>query len=174
MIRRLLPSVLCIFLSPLLVAQQAAQQDVSATTQPPPPAQTPLQVTLYRDSAIRFVTPGNVPFAKIQPGTTVRFVVDRDVIVNGVKVISASAPVDGVVEKVIHASHFRNRAAQMFIRVGEAGSGTTTNLLLHCYNPDNDLHEPYTPTAPHYSVVGILDGAAIILLVLLLLFLLPF
>jgi hypothetical protein len=174
MIRRLLPSVLCIFLSPLLAAQQAAQQEASATTQPTPPAQIPSQITLSPDVAIRIVTPGDVPFAKIKPGTIVRFVIDRDVIVDGVKLIPASTTVDGVVEKVIHASHFRNRAAQMFIQVRETASGTATNLLLHCYNPDNDLQGPYTPTVPHSTMVGILDGAAIILLVLLLLLVLSF
>ncbi len=168
MIRRLLSSALCIFLSPLLVAQQAAQQ-ASTTPQPASPAQIPLQATLSTDAVIRIVTPGDVPFAKIKTGATVRFVVDRDVIVNGVKVIAASTPVDGVVEKVIHASHFQNRAAQMFIQVGETASAATTNLLLRCYSLDNDWQGNYTPTGPFFAMSGILNGFAIITLLLLLL-----
>lgn len=172
MIRRLLASTLCICLAPLLVAQQAAQQEASPTPQPASPAQIPLQATLSADAAIRIVTPGNVPFAKIKTGTTVRFVVDRDVIVNGVKVIAASTPVDGVVEKVIHASHFQNRAAQMFIQVGETASGTTTNLLLRCYNPDSNLAMPLSGPVPYFSIVGVLNGLAIITLFLVVIFLL--
>ena len=169
MIRRLLSSTLCIFLSPLLVAQQAAQQQASTTPQTASPVQIPLQATLSTDAVIRIVTPNNLPFAKIKTGTTVRFVVDRDVIVNGVKVIAASTPVDGVVEKIIHASHFQNRAAQMFIQVGETASGTTTNLLLRCYSLDNDSQGSYTPTGPFFAMSGILNGFAIITLLLLLL-----
>jgi hypothetical protein len=174
MIRRLFPSALCIFLSPLLIAQQAAQQEASTTSQPTPPPQIPSQITLSTDAAIRIVTPGEIPFAKIKPGTIVRFVIDRDVIVNGVKVIPASTPVEGVVDKVIHASAFRNRSAQMFIRVGESASGTATNILLRCSNPDNNLDGPLGGTAAHFTMVGILNGAAIILLVLILLLLLSF
>ena len=172
MIRKLLPSALCIFLSPLLVAQQVAQQAASATTQPAPAAPIPSQITLSSDAAIRIVTPGDVPFAKIKPGTIVRFVVDRDVIVNGVKVISASTPVDGVVEKVIHASHFQRRSAQLFIQVGESASGTAANVLLRCSNPDNNLEGSLGGTIPQFSIVGILNTVAIITLVLVLLLLL--
>jgi hypothetical protein len=168
MIRRLLPSALCIFLSPLLVAQQAAQPEAGTTPQPASPAQLPLQATLSQDAFIRIVTPGNVSFAKIKTGTTIRFVVDRDVIVNGVKVIAASTPVDGVVEKVIHASRFQNRPAQIFIRVGETASGTTTNLLLRCYGPDNNLASSFNGPVPYFTMTGVLDVFAIITLILLL------
>ena len=172
MIRKLLPSALCIFLSPLLVAQQVAQQAASATTQPAPAAPIPSQITLSSDAAIRIVTPGDVPFAKIKPGTIVRFVVDRDVIVNGVKVISASTPVDGVVEKVIHASHFQRRSAQLFIQVGESASGTAANVLLHCSNPVDDLDNPFSAAAAQFSVAGILNTFAIVGLILMVLVLL--
>jgi hypothetical protein len=172
MIRKLLSSALCIFLSPLLVAQQIAQQGTTSTPQPAPAAPIPSQITLSADGAIRIVTPGNVPFAKIKPGTTVRFVVDRDVIVNGVKVIPASTPVDGVVQKVVHASRFQNRSAQMFIRVGESASGTAANILLRCSIPDTNQESSFSDSVFAISAVGILNTFAIVGLILMVLVLL--
>ena len=132
MIRRLLPSALCIFLSPLLVAQQAAQQGAASTTQPEPPAQIPLQIALSLDAPIRIVSPGDVPFSKIKPGTTIRFVIDRDVIVNGVKVFAASTPIEGVVDKVIHASRFKNRFFYC--------NNKLSSIINKCFLPTNFLH----------------------------------
>ncbi|MGO8933586.1 MAG: hypothetical protein ACLPLZ_04405 [Terracidiphilus sp.] len=172
MIRRLLPSALCIFLSPLLVAQQAAQQGAASTTQPEPPAQIPLQIALSLDAPIRIVSPGDVPFSKIKPGTTIRFVIDRDVIVNGVKVFAASTPIEGVVDKVIHASRFKNRSAQMFIRVGESASGTAKNILLRCSIPDANQESSFSDSAFAISAVGILNTFAIVALILMVLVLL--
>jgi hypothetical protein len=172
MIRRIFPSALCIFLSPLLVAEQAAQQGTASTTQPAPPAQLPLQITLSPDAAIRIVSPSDVSFAKIKPGMTVRFLIDRDVIVNNVKVISASTPVDGVVDKVIHASHFRNRSAQVFIQVAGSVPGSTASILLHCSNPVDNLDNPFNAAGAQFTVVGILNGVAIITLILMVLVLL--
>jgi hypothetical protein len=172
MIRKLLSSALCIFLSPLLVAQQIAQQGTTSTPQPAPAAPIPSQITLSADGAIRIVTPGNVPFAKIKPGTTVRFVVDRDVIVNGVKVIPASTPVDGVVQKVVHASRFQNRSAQMFIRVGESASRTAANILLRCSIPDTNQESSFSDSVFAISAVGILNTFAIVALILMVLVLL--
>src|SRR5208282_3485484 len=162
MICRLLPSALCIFLSPLLVAQQAAQQGTASTTQPAPPVQLPLQMTLSPDAAIRIVSPGGVPFTKIKPGTTVRFVIDRDVIVNGVKVFPSSTPIEGVVEKVIHASRFQNRSAQMFIRAGESASGTAANILLRCSIPDTNQESSFSDSVFAISAVSILNTFAIV------------
>jgi len=172
MIRRIFPSSLSIFLSPLLVAEQAAQQGTASTTQPAPPAQLPLQITLSPDAAIRIVSPSDVSFAKIKPGMTVRFLIDRDVIVNNVKVISASTPVDGVVDKVIHASHFRNRSAQVFIQVAGSVPGSTASILLHCSNPVDNLDNPFNAAGAQFTVVGILNGVAIITLILMVLVLL--
>ncbi len=172
MIRKLLPSALCIFLSPLLVAQQTAQQGTASTTQPEPPAQLPLQITLSPDAPIRIVSPGDVPFAKIKRGTTVRFLIDRDVVVNGVKVFPASMPIEGVVEKVIHASRFQNRSAQMFIRVGESASGTAANIILRCSSPDTNRDSSFSDSAFAISAVGILNTFAIVALILMVLVLL--
>jgi hypothetical protein len=170
MVRRLLPSALCIFLSPLLVAQQVTQQPASTSTQPVVP--TPPQIALFSDAAIHIVTPGNVALAKIKPGTTVRFFSDRDVIVNGVKVIPASTLVEGVVEKVIHASAFKNRSPQMLIRVGESASGSAVNILLRCSNPVDGLDNPFSAAAAQFSVASILNTFAIVALILMVLVLL--
>jgi hypothetical protein len=172
MIRRIFPSALCIFLSPLLVAQQAAQQGTASTTQPAPPAQLPLQITLSPDAAIRIVSPVNVLFAKIKPGTTVRFVIDRDLMVNGVKVISASTPVDGVVEKVIHAARFQDRSAQVFIQVAGSVPGSTASILLHYSNPVDNLDNPFNAAGAQFTVVGILNTVAMIVVLMFVLALL--
>jgi len=174
MIRKLLPSVLCIFLSPLLVAQQAAQQATSATTQPAPLAQIPSQITLSPHGTIHIVTPANVSLAKVKPGTTVRFVIDSDVTVDGVKLIPASTPVEGVVQKVIHGSRFLNRSAETFIQVRDSVPGMPANIILRCSKPDNNFDGLFGETMAQFTIVGILDTAAIILLFLLLLLLLSF
>lgn len=160
MIRRLLPSALCIFLSPLLVAQQIAQQGTTSTPQPAAPISP--QIALFTDAAIHIVTPSDVPLAKIEPGTTVRFFSDSDVIVNGVKVISASTPIEGVVEKVIHASHFRNRPAQMFIQVTSSAAGAGPNILLRCSIPGRQLNNPFGDDSFGYAISGVLTTFAII------------
>jgi hypothetical protein len=172
MVSRLLPSALCIFLSPLLVAQQIVQQGTASTTQPVPPAQLPLQIALSPDAAIRIVSPGDVSIAKIKPGMTVRFVTDRDVIVNGVKVIPASTPIDGVVDKVIHASHFRNRSAQVFIQVTGSVPASTASILLRCSIPDTHQESSFSDSAFAISAVGILNTFAIVVLILMVLVLL--
>ena len=174
MIRKLLPSVLCIFLSPLLVAQQAAQQATSATTQPAPPAQIPSQITLSPHGTIHIVTPANVSLAKIKPGTTVRFVIDSDVTVDGVKLIPASTPVEGVVQKVIHGSRFLNRSNETFIQVRESVPGMPANIILDCSNPGGNSDSGFSDEWPAFVVTGILSGAAIIMLLLLILLVLSF
>lgn len=158
MIRRLLPSALCLFLSPLLVAQQTVQQQTSPAPQPAPqPASSapiPPQITLVSDAPIHIITPGNVALAKIKPGTTVRFFSDSDVIVNGVKVIAALTPVDGVVEKVTRASHFRNRPVEVLIQVAGTAPATAANILLRCSIPADDSFG--------FAISGVLTTLAII------------
>jgi len=165
MIRKIVQSALCLGLAPLLVAQQVAQQDGSSA--PPGPAIAATQITLSRDAAVRFLAPGNIPFAKIQPGTLVRIALDRDVSVGDVKVFDASTPLDGVVVRVIHASRFKNRAAQMVIKVTETVSGRTTDVFLRCYNPDDNLERTYTRTGPAMSEKSFEKGLAITGLVVL-------
>jgi hypothetical protein len=167
MIRRLLPSALCIFLSPLLVAQQTAQPATSPT--PASPASTPPQITLSSDAAIHIVTPSDVALAKIKPGTTVRFFSDSDVIVNGVKVIPALTPVEGVVEKVIHASRFRNRHAEVFIQVSGSVAGAAPSILLRCSIPARALDDPWGDDSFGYAISGVLTTFAIIAVLFLVL-----
>jgi hypothetical protein len=164
MIRKMLQAILCITLCPLLVAQQTAQQEVNPASAPPIAVSSP--VTLTRDTVTRFIEPINVPFAKIQVGTKVRFTVDRDVAVGDVKLIEASTPVDGVVVRVIHASHFKNRTAQMVIKVRETVSGRTTDIFLRCYNPDDNLQRPYTQTGPHFTAKGFVIVALVVVALL--------
>ncbi len=172
MVRRLLPSALCIFLSPLLVAQQVAQQAASASTQPAPAASIPSQITFSPYGAIRIISPGNASFSKIKPGTTIRFVIDSDVTVDGVRLIPASTPVEGVVQKVIHGSRFLNRSAQMFIQVRELVPGMPANIILDCSNPLGNSDSGFSDSAFAISAVGILNTFAIVALILMVLVLL--
>lgn len=160
MIGKLLPSVLCIFLSPLLVAQETAQQGTSPT--PASTAPIPPQITLFSDAGIHIIAPGNPSFARMKPGTTVRFFSDSDVVVNGVKVIAASVPVEGVVEKVVRASRFRNRSAQIFIRVGESASGAAANILLRCDSPESNREMSPDQNIATIAITSVLDGFAIV------------
>jgi hypothetical protein len=168
MIRKMLQAILCFILCPLLVAQQTAPQEVN-------PASTPgvavsSQVTLTRDTVTRFIEPISVPFAKIPVGTQVRFTVDRDVAVGDVKLIKASTPVDGVVVRVIHASHFKNRTAQMVIKVTETVSGKTTDIFLRCYNPDDDLQRPHARNGPNIKlavIAGVVTGVVLVCIAVL-------
>lgn len=85
MTRKLLQSALCLFLSPLLLAQQNASPRV--------PEDTKIELlaldSLSSNSAIA--------------GTAVRFAVAKDVVVNGVIVFRAGAPVTGTVTKVVRS-----------------------------------------------------------------------
>jgi hypothetical protein len=145
MIRKMLQSALCIFLSPLLVAQQ----DVNPASTSPVAVSS--QVTLTRDTLTWFIVPNNVPFANIPVGAQVRFTVNRDVTTGDVNLIKASTPVDGVVVRVIHASRFKNRTAQMVIKVPGTVSGRSTDIFLRCYDPDDYMKRPRTHTGPRFT-----------------------
>jgi hypothetical protein len=139
MIRRLLQSVLCIFLSPLLVAQQAGQtpvKPVPATPSNSPSATpSPAAITIPKGTKIELVSLNNVSSEFAVAGTPVRFAMAKDIVVNGVTVIHAGAPVTGFVTKA-KRSVARHQWARLTIRVREMRVDPGVKLRLSSSNPD--------------------------------------
>jgi hypothetical protein len=104
MIRSLLQSAFCLCLSPLLVAQQTGQ--TAPTLAPAIPSQspsatpTPAVVTIPEGTKIEIVPLENVSSEFAVAGSPVRFAVARNIVVNGVTVLHAGAPVTGTVTSV--------------------------------------------------------------------------
>ena len=83
MIHRFLPSALCIFLSPLLAAQQGAS------------------VNIPKDTKIKLVSLERVSSKTAVRGTSVSFAIAEDVSIGGVLLLPAGTPVSGIVTKVV-------------------------------------------------------------------------
>ena len=95
MIRTTLQSALCLFLSPLLVAQQVAGN----TRQEPPPAQSN-QIRLPKGTWIPLVLLDPISSATARKGDTIRFAVARDIDAQGTVVIRRGTAASGIVTKV--------------------------------------------------------------------------
>lgn len=127
--RRLLQSVLCCCLSPLLVAQQTPVPVSSAEV----PAQIDLDLTGGRQ--VRFLSPRVDSLGKIRRGRSVQIELIADATYGGEVVIPAWVPVNGVVVKIYRARRDMERDGQFFIKVPVTVSGKQTNILVRCTNP---------------------------------------
>jgi hypothetical protein len=148
MIGKMIQSILCLGLCPLLAAQQAAQPVSPSDAPAPEPAPAKQYVTLPRDTNIELLAPGPAKLAEERAGVIVRFVVDKDVVLDGVPFIHASEPVVGVVDQVTRGSHFKHRAAKMDIRVSETISGRPTELYLRCFDSSDSSVSGYSQRRP--------------------------
>jgi hypothetical protein len=138
MIRRLLQSVLCIFLSPLLAAQQVGQTpvnpDPATPSNDPLATPSPVAITIPKDTKIELVSLNNVSSEFAVAGTPVRFAMAKDIVLNGVTVIHAGAPVTGFVTKA-KRSVARHQWARLTIRVREMRVDPGVKLRLSSSNP---------------------------------------
>ena len=134
MISRFLQSALCIFLSPVLVAEQVAQLGKQGAARAPvtrSAAASPLTssgfVTLTKYAEIDLVALDPVSSATSKVGSEIHFRVSQDVVVQGTVVIPAGAILTGTIENVTIASKKRNRDGLVKIRINalRAANGQT-------------------------------------------------
>jgi hypothetical protein len=122
-----------------------AQADARASSADTATAPDTEYVFVPRDTQIAFTGPEAVPFASVRQGTAVEFVLDRDVLLGGVRVVHGGIPTAGIATRVLHGSRLRHRDGQMQIRVTEMVSGRAKELLLTVFNPD-DAYAEYPDT----------------------------
>ena len=139
MISRMIQSALCICLSPLVVAQQPDQNASNSVpetpSQGPSATPSPATITIQRDTKIELVSLENVSSEFAVAGSPVRFAVARDIVVDGVTVIHAGAPVTGAVTKAKRGVA-RHQWAGLTIRVREMQAGPSVKLRLSSYNQE--------------------------------------
>lgn len=97
MIRRMLQSLLCLFLSPLLVAQQAtgSGQIPFAPVSHPVTQSKGRSITLRRGTVVPLTPLESASSATAQLGQAVRYAVSEDMAVDGIVVIPRGTPVSG-------------------------------------------------------------------------------
>ena len=102
MIYRLLQSVLCIFLCPLLVAQQvsSSQQGVAALASLPAAKPHGATILLRRGTIVPLIRLETISSATAKVGQIERFAVSEDVKANGIVVIPKGTPASSVVTYV--------------------------------------------------------------------------
>jgi hypothetical protein len=105
MIRTTLQTILCLYLSPLLVAQQAASGGQNQAAHGPAPAAQAKAATINipKGTFVPLVFLETVSSATAQKGQSVRFAVKDDVIVGGTVAIPRGTAATGVVTCVLKA-----------------------------------------------------------------------
>jgi hypothetical protein len=120
MVRKIAQSALCIFLAPLLAAQDSScggTQPVSTKIMPNSTV-TPAAVTFPKDTKIELVAIESINSKTAAVGNSVKFAVVKDVTVNGVTVVHEGTPVEGTVTKMVRALAGK-REGLLRIRVSE-------------------------------------------------------
>jgi hypothetical protein len=150
MIRRILQSTLCLFLSPALVAQQVSQQTLAEppSNAVPADAASPTQSPTLSAASIPGSTkielvPVDAPIDETaQVGEPVRFTVAQAVVVNGATAIPIGTPVTAYVTESRHASHRIANDGKLTIRARDLKPGKVlfvrvkdVPLLLAPYGP---------------------------------------
>lgn len=123
MIRKLFQPTLCIFLSPLLIAQQIAQP--AKQTEEGPASSTAANVSgtssgfimLPKNTGIEVVSLDPVSSASTKAGSQIRLRVSHDVVVQNVTTIRAGTLLTGTVTKVVAGSRRNHRNGQIKIRI---------------------------------------------------------
>jgi len=141
MIRRMIQAALCLILSPLLAAHQVAAEAQQQAAEPADPdaAATPVQpATLVSVTGrrIELVAQDPVVIAAERTGAPFRFVVIKDVAVDGVTLIHAGIPVAGVIAKVNRGSYERNRDGYLDLRLSEPAGGRPVVVRLGGIPPE--------------------------------------
>ena len=185
MIRRMLQSALCITLCPLLAAGQVVavtQQPNAQCTVPTVTAMATGQPPYQSNSNEMFVelaAPDSISFEEEKTGSPFQFVVDKDVVEEGVTLLHAGAPVTGTVTRVRCASERKHRGGQMDILLNDQVSGKKVRVRLIGPIPvepilveDPSYNPGYGPwNGPGYgppSIGSIFNGVAIVMGIILL------
>ena len=136
MIRRMLQSALCITLCPLLAAGQ-----VAAVTQQPNAQCTVPTVTVmatgqppYQSNSnemfVELAAPDSLSFKEEKTGASFQFVVDKDVVEEGVTLLHAGVPATGTITGVRCASERRHRGGQLDVLLNDEVSGKKVRVRL--------------------------------------------
>jgi hypothetical protein len=119
MIRKMLQSVLCMILSPLLAAQQVTQSSALDTSAQNAISSnsSPTFVTLTKGTEIKLISLDAISSATTKAGTNIRFRVDQDVVVQSMTVIRAGTLLTGTITKVVAGSRKRHRDGQIRLHI---------------------------------------------------------
>jgi hypothetical protein len=146
MIRKLLPSALCIFLSPLLVAQQITQPLESRSFAPtgsdnsaiPAPSSSDLG-KITNATEINIVTLDPISSKTTKAGSKIRFRVLQDLTVQNLPIIRAGTLLTGTVTRVTIASKKHHRDGQIRIRLDNLITGSGQVVRLTGVSPEDLL-----------------------------------
>jgi hypothetical protein len=175
MTKRLLQSVLCFILCPLLIATQvAAQTGPQAAETATPEAATTLTLPAWLDYVkgrkIQLVAQEQVSIETAMTGATFQFVVDKDAAVEGVTVIHAGTPVIGVIAKVNRGSYERSRYGYLDLRLSEPAGGGPVTVRLGGIQPEpvyrTTVGYAWNGSGVHAFDIALLVVCALILLVI--------
>ena len=130
MIARILQSTLCLFLSPVLVAQQVQQGNAPQTTTcscetAPTLRSLPALAAIPDNTKVKLGT-----VSTGTAGTSIRFAVVNDVVVDGVVRIPAGTWVDGVVSDAKRGTHRLDRHGQVTVRARDLKPGGAISVRL--------------------------------------------
>jgi len=140
--RFMLQATLCIILCPLLIALPVAaetpQHSAQVATSAEKAKTLPLPASLVsiKGRKIQLVAQEPISMEMAQIGAPFQFVVDKDVVVDGVTLIRAGTPVAGVIAKVNRGSYERNRDGYLDLRLSEPAGGPPIRVRLSGIPPE--------------------------------------
>lgn len=153
MIRKMLQTALCITLCPLLAAGQVVAVTQPANSQCAAPkvtvtgsAQPPYQSNAH-EMFVELAAPDSISFEEQRVGSSFQFVVDKDVVEEGVTLLHAGAPVTGTITRVRLASERRHRGGQLDILLNDQVAGKKVMVRLMGASP----LEPILVEDPTYN-----------------------
>jgi hypothetical protein len=145
MAKRLLQSVLCFILCPLLVATQVAAETGPQSSEPATPKAVniqalPASLVSVNGRKIELVAQEPVSIEAVMTGSPFQFVVDKDVTVEGVTVMHAKTPVTGVIAKINRGSYEKNRDGYLDLQLSESAGGRPVTVRLGGIPPEPVYH----------------------------------
>ena len=167
MMKRLLQSVLCFILCPLMIAMPVAAETAPQSTEPATPKAVttlapPASFDYVKGRKIQLVAQEPVSIDTAMTGAPFQFVVDKDVAVEGITVIHVGTPLTGVIAKINRGSYERSRYGYLDLRLSEPAGGRPVIVRLGGISP-----EPVYRTTSSYGVNGFGFNQGLILLALL-------
>ncbi|WP_348262722.1 hypothetical protein P8935_23395 [Telmatobacter sp. DSM 110680] len=134
-LRKTLQSALCLCLTPLMVAQQAAEPQ-SARYRSLPTATIPDEVVIPKGTRIELVSLEHVSSDTAKEKSLVRFALAKDLVVNGVKVLDVGTPVEGKVSRVRRGVPYR-QWGELTITIRRIQIGNHAHMRLRSSDPEN-------------------------------------
>jgi hypothetical protein len=142
MMRKVIQSALALGLCPLLIALPVAAEtpqhpaQVATSAEKAKTLPLPASLVSIKGRKIQLVAQEPVSMEMAQTGAPFQFVVDKDVVVDGVTLIHAGRPVAGVIAKVNRGSYERNRDGYLDLRLSEPAGGPPIRVRLSGIPPE--------------------------------------